>query len=85
MKSRNKQRFLNLSNASINGYIYHGGRDYTAYTKPRKKTPNELSVFLKTSFIFVKMHVQIAVLKHYMESVHVRYNSDFLLSQRSEP
>ena len=38
-----------------NGYIYHGGRDYTVHAKQRKKTLNELSVFLKTSFIFVKM------------------------------
>ena len=63
---------------------YHGGRDYTVHAKQRKKTPNELSVFLKTSFIFVK-NVQITVLKTYMESALVRYNSDLLSSQRSEP
>ena len=51
----NKQTFLNLSNASIDGYIYLGGRDYTVHAKPRKKIPNEVSVFLKTSFIFVQM------------------------------
>ena len=42
-----------MLNASVNGYIYHEGRDYTA--KHRKKTPNELFVFSKTGFIFVKM------------------------------
>ena len=44
IKERNKQRFLNLLNASINGYIHHGGRDYTVHSKQRKKTSNELSV-----------------------------------------
>ena len=39
------------TNASINGYIYHEDRDYTVHAKQRKNPPNELSVFLKTSFI----------------------------------
>ena len=39
--------------SSSYGHIYQGGRDYTVHANQRKKTPNELSAFLKTSFIII--------------------------------
>ena len=74
---------LNLSNTSINGYIYHEGRNYTEHAKQWKKTLNELSI-VEGELYFCK-NVQITVLRTYMESALIRYNGNLLSSQRSKP
>ena len=48
---QDKQRFLNLSNTSINATIIITEAEITLYMQNNGK--NELSLFLKTSFIFV--------------------------------